>query len=108
MALHRGNRFPQSAVGFNQAIVNLLVEPPFELVHDRTAIFLVVSQAGLRTQLLVARLCVMVKHLSERLDDYLALPGKHVFQVAELTTPMGQTMTANECRLVRLIMRERI
>ena len=108
MALHIGKRFTQSAVGFNQAIVKLLVKPPFEPVHDRTAIGLVVGQAGLGAQPLVARPVVMVKHLLERLDDHGTLLGKDVFEIAELAAAVSQTVTANQHRLVRLIMRERV
>jgi len=45
MALHRENRFTQRAIGFNQVIINLLVKPRFEPVHDRATLFLVVGQA---------------------------------------------------------------
>ena len=108
MALHIGHRFPQRAVGFNQAIGPLLVKPPFECVHDRATIGLVVSEASLRAHLCVAGLFVMVKDLFERRDDHRTLLRKDVFEITELTTAMGQTMAANQRRLVRLIVRKRV
>jgi hypothetical protein len=108
MALHIGDRFPQRAVGFHQAIRQLLVEPTVQLVHDRTAIGLVVREAHCGAHLPVARLCIMVKPLLERLDDHPTLLWKHVFQIAKLAPAVGQTVAANHLVFVHCIPRERV
>ena len=103
-----GDGFAEAAVGFHKATVALLPQPPLERLHDRTTIGLVVRQTLRRAHLLDARLVVVVKDLLEALEDHRALLRKNVFQFAELAPAMGETVTANQRRFVRVIARERI
>jgi len=108
MALPRGSRFPPRAVGFPQALLHLLVEPTWPLVHDRTARGLVVRATRRGAHLLVAGLCIMVQHLLERLDDHPARRRQHGCQSAALATAMGQTVAAHPLVCVRCMTRERV
>ena len=96
MALHVANGFPQGAVGFHQMLVDLRVEPPFEPVHQRSALRLVIRQARLGAQLLLAGLLVVVEDRAEHLEDHLAFVRKHLCEVAELAPPMGQAVTPDQ------------
>ena len=90
-------------------LVKLLVEPPFELVHQRLAMRLVVRQARLRAQLFLTRLFVVVKYLPDDLEHHLTFVRKHRFEIADLAPTMGQAMTADERRFIsNLIARKRV
>ena len=106
MSLHIGNSLTYRAVGLYQTIIKPLLEPVLELVHNRLAIGLVIRQAVCRAHLLVTGLVLMVEDLFERFDHHLALCRKDVFQVAELTTAVRQTVAANEPVLISLIARQ--
>ena len=65
MALHIAHGFPQRAVGLNQMRVELRVKPTLEPVHQRLATRLVIHQAFLRAQLLLAGLLVVIEDLKD-------------------------------------------
>ena len=90
-------------MGLHQAIRNLLLEPLFEPVHDRTTDGLVINPARLRGQLLLPRLVLMVEYLLECPDHHLTLHRKDVFESRELTPAVSQAVTANELVFMRLI-----
>ena len=101
-------RFTQTAVGLDRALLELCVQPVLELLHNGAAILLMVPQARLGTHLLDARLFLMVEHLLEGFNDYGTFVRKHLFKLGELASAMGQTVAANQCPFIRSIARERI
>ena len=50
----------------------------------------------------------MVKDVLERFKHVFAFLRKDVVEVAKLTTPVGQTVTANQCRFISCIARQRV
>ena len=86
-------------------IVDLLLEPLCELVHQRLALCLVVRQACRWAHLLIPRLVIMVKDLLDDIKHHPAFRWKDLCDVAELTTPMRQAVTANDQPFLYLIAR---
>jgi hypothetical protein len=73
------------------------------------ALRLVVRQARLRAQLLLAGLRIVIEYLAEHLKHHLAFVRKYRFEVAELATTMRQAVTPNQLRFIgHLIARKRI
>ena len=79
MVLHIANGFAQRTVRLDSMVIDLLVEPPFEPVHQRLALRLVVCEALLGAQLRLVRLLVVVEDLAEHRKDHVAFVRKHLF-----------------------------
>src|SRR5262245_42463490 len=90
-----GKRLAQRTVGLHQAIIHLFGEPILELIQQRLALRLVVSQPRWRAHLLVTGLFIMVENRLEGIKHHLACAWKELCDVAALTTSMRQAVATN-------------
>jgi hypothetical protein len=109
VALHVDDRFAQGAVGLDQPLGQLRVEPAFEFVHQWSALRLVVRQTRRGTPLLGASLLVLIEARAEHLEHHVACVRKDLGEVTELAAPRRQAVTADHRRLIdQGIARQRI
>jgi hypothetical protein len=90
------------------ALRELLLEPVLECFHDRTTRVLMVGQAFRGLERLETCLFVMITYLREGFEDPGTCLRKRLLQLAARATPMGQTMTANERRVLGCIPHQRL
>lgn len=68
MAPQLPDRFAQTALGFDQPLLCLLLQPFLKGLEDRRTLGLVIGQAFLRIQLLFPRFLLLLVHRLQRLD----------------------------------------
>jgi hypothetical protein len=105
----RANGFAQRTVRLDQRGSALLGEPPFEPVHPRLALRLVVGEARLGAQRLLACLLVVIAALAQPLAHHLACVRHPLCAVAELAPAMRQAVTPEHRRVMgQRIARQRV
>lgn len=93
----------RETMDFDASIFKLLLQPPLEIVHQRGTIALMIRQTRRCTQLCLFRLFIVLEYRFKDRHHPGAFIREAICKQTELALAMRQTMTADECRLVRLI-----
>ena len=85
-------RLAQAAIGFDQALVELLGHPALKAVHDGPAVLLVEGQALLGRTGLLAALRVVLVDLGQSLDDVAGRLGELLGHIDHLAPSVRQAV----------------
>src|SRR5919109_4255455 len=102
-------RLAQAAVGLDQALAHVVLQPALEPIQDRATVSLMVGQTRSRRQPLLAGSRLMLEYPVEIVNHPLTVRGKDLFNLGELSPAVRQAVAANDRPFIlKRVDRERI